>query len=147
MASDRFPLQAVQDLARFREEEAGRMVALAAARLAEGRQKSEVLRSYREQYAQELITAGGAGVDAARLRDTLAFIARIDDALEQQALEIEKLAANWQSMVADWNERTRELKTYGVLEQRHLDRLALRDRRQEQRVTDEWANRRRDADG
>ncbi len=147
MASNRFPLEAVQDLARFREEEAGRMVALAAARLAEGRQKSEVLRSYREQYAQELITAGGAGVNATRLRDTLAFIARIDDALEQQALEIERLEANWQSQVADWNERTRELKTYGVLEQRHLDRLAVRERRQEQRLTDEWANRRRDADG
>lgn len=122
------------------------MVALAAARLAEGRQKAEVLRDYRGQYAQQLIGAAGAGLDASRMRDTLAFIARIDQALEQQKLEIERLEANWQLRVADWNERTRELKTYGVLEQRHIDRLAVRDRRQEQRLTDEWANRQRDGD-
>lgn len=146
MASDRFPLAAVQDLARFREEEAGRMVALAAARLAEGRQKAEVLRDYRAQYAQQLISTAGDGIDAGRIRDTLAFIARIDQALEQQALEIERLEANWQAMVTDWNERTRELKTYEVLEQRHIDRLAVRERRQEQRITDDWATRRRDAD-
>lgn len=146
MAGRTFPLSAVQELARFREEEAGRMVALAAARLAEGRQKSEVLRDYRGQYAQQLIGAAGAGLDASRMRDTLAFIARIDQALEQQKLEIERLEATWQLRVADWNERTRELKTYGVLEQRHVDRLAVRDRRQEQRLTDEWANRRRDGD-
>ena len=142
MASDRFPLAAVQELARFREEEAGRTVALAAARLAEGRQKSEVLRDYRVQYSQQLIVTAGEGVDAARIRDTLAFIARIDQALEQQALEIERLEANWQTRVAEWNERTRELKTYGVLEQRHFDRLAVRDRRQEQRITDDWSTRR-----
>jgi len=122
------------------------MVALAAARLAEGRQKSEVLRDYRGQYSQQLIVTAGSGVDAARIRDTLAFIARIDEALEQQALEIERLEANWRERVAEWTERTRELKTYGVLEQRHLDRLALRDRRQEQRITDDWSTRRRDAD-
>ncbi len=146
MASDRFPLAAVQDLARFREEEAGRMVALAAARLAEGRQKSEVLREYREQYARQLVSTAGGGVDAARIRDTLAFIARIDQALEQQLLEIERLETNWQATVAEWNERTRELKTYGVLEQRHIDRLAVRERRREQRITDDWATRRRDSD-
>jgi len=146
MTGRTFPLEAVQELARFREQEAGRMVALAAARLAEGRQKSEVLRDYRVQYSQQLITAAGDGVDAARIRDTLAFISRIDQALEQQALEIERLEANWQVRVAEWNERIRELKTYGVLEQRHLDRLAVRDRRLEQRTSDEWATRRRDGD-
>lgn len=146
MAGRAFPLSAVQELARFREEEAGRMVALAAARLAEGRQKSEVLRDYRVQYSQQLIVTAGEGVDAARIRDTLAFIARIDQALEQQALEIERLEANWQTRVAEWNERTRELKTYGVLEQRHFDRLAVRDRRQEQRITDDWSTRRREND-
>ncbi len=146
MAGRAFPLSAVQELARFREEEAGRTVALAAARLAEGRQKSEVLRDYRVQYSQQLIVTAGEGVDAARIRDTLAFIARIDQALEQQALEIERLEANWQTRVAEWNERTRELKTYGVLEQRHFDRLAVRDRRQEQRITDDWSTRRREND-
>ncbi|MFZ4498217.1 MAG: flagellar export protein FliJ [Burkholderiales bacterium] len=147
MADSRFPLQAVQDLARFREEEVGRMVALAAARLAEGRQKAEVLRGYRADYARQLIGDAGEGVEVGRMRDTLAFIARIDQALEQQAIEVERLHAHWQAMVAEWGERTRELKTYEVLEQRHLDRLALRERRLEQRGTDDWAMRRRDADG
>ena len=147
MASNDFPLGAVQELARFREEAAGRMVALAAARLAEGQQKSEVLRGYREQYARQLIGIAGEGMDAGQMRDTLAFIARIDQALDQQALEIERLQANWQAMVADWNARTRELKTYDVLEQRHIERLAAQDRRQEQRLNDEWATRRRDGDG
>jgi len=146
MSSQTFPLAAVQELARFREEAAGRMVALAAARLAEGRQKSEALRDYREQYAQQLLSTAGTGIDAGRIRDTLAFIARIDQALEQQAAEIVRLESNWQLVMADWNERTRELKAYGVLEQRHIDKRALREQRQEQRLTDEWANRRRDAD-
>lgn len=147
MVGRAFPLAAVQELARFREAEAGRMVALAAARLAEGRQKAELLRGYRAEYVRQLAGVASAGVEAGRLRDTLAFIARIDDALEQQALEIEQLHAHWQAMVDEWGARTRELKTYDVLETRHLDRLALGERRSEQRSTDEWATRRRDADG
>lgn len=148
MAAHAFPLKVVQDLARFREEAAARAVGLAAARLAEGRQKAEVLRSYREQYARELAEAAArGGLDAARIRDTLAFIARIDDALAQQSLEIERLETHWQASVGEWGDRRRDLRTCDTLEQRHLDRLAAVERRLEQRVTDEWSDRRRAADG
>jgi len=49
-------------------------------------------------------------------------------------------------MVAQWNERVLELRTYDTLEQRHLDRLAGIERRLEQKLTDEWAARRRSGD-
>jgi flagellar FliJ protein len=146
MASRDFSLRAVQELSQFREEDAGRVVGLAAARLAEGRQKADVLRDYREQYVQQMMDSGNSGVDASRLRDALAFIARIDDALAQQAQEIERLHAQWQATVEEWNVRTRELRTYGVLERRHLDRVAAVEHRQDQKLTDEWAARRRTLD-
>ncbi|MBU3693686.1 MAG: flagellar export protein FliJ [Rhodocyclaceae bacterium] len=142
-----FSLRVVQELSQFREEAAGREVGHAAARLAEGRQKAETLRDYRDHYARQLLEAGSGGVDAGRLRDALAFIARIDDALTQQAEEILRLEAAWQATLAVWEARACELRTYGVLEQRHLDRLAAAERRQEQKATDEWASRRRGVDG
>lgn len=142
MAGRTFSLEVVQERARSREEEAGRRVGLAAARLAEGQRKATMLQTYRDQYAQQLAEHGGTGIDVGRLRDTLAFIARIDEALRQQAEEVTALHQRWQAAVAEWNERNRESRTYDVLEQRHRDRLAAGERRQEQRITDEWATRR-----
>lgn len=146
MASREFSLRVVQERAQFREEEAGRVVGQAAARLAEARQKSETLRIYREQYVQRMMETGSSGVDAGSLRELLAFIARIDDALSQQDEEIARRDAHWQATVAQWNQRVLELRTYDTLEQRHLDRLAGVERRLEQRLTDEWAARRRSGD-
>jgi flagellar FliJ protein len=143
MTDRRFPLQTVQELAESREEEAGRLVNLAAARLAEARNKADVLRAYRDQYAQQLLEAGAVGVDPGRWRDTLAFIARIDEALKQQVVEIGRLEGAWRHAVGEWHARTQDLRRYGVLEQRHDDRLAIVDRRVEQRLADELATRRR----
>lgn len=143
MTERRFPLRAVQELAEFREEAAGRLVNLSAAQLAEARNKADVLRGYRDQYAQQLMETGAGGVDPGRWRDTLAFIARIDEALKQQVVEIERLEDAWRHAVGEWQDRTRDLRRYGVLEQRHDDRLATVDRRVEQRLADEWSTRRR----
>jgi flagellar FliJ protein len=146
MAGREFSLRVVQERAQFREEEAGRVVGQAAARVTEARQKSEALRVYREEYVQRLMDTGNAGVDGAGLREMLAFIARIDDALAQQDAEIARREAHWQATVAEWNERVLEVRTYDTLEQRHLERLAVRERRLDQKLTDEWAARRRGSD-
>lgn len=146
VASRVFSLRVVQERAQVREQDAGRVVGQAAARLAEARQKSETLQVYREQYVQRMMQTAESGVDAGSLRELLAFIARIDDALAQQDIEIARREAHWRNMVAQWNERVLELRTYDTLEQRHLDRLAGIERRLEQKLTDEWAARRRSGD-
>ena len=146
MAGREFSLRVVQERAQFREQEAGRVVGQAAARLAEARQKSETLQVYREQYVQRMMQTAESVVDAGSLRELLAFISRIDDALSQQDIEIARREQHWRNMVAQWNERVLELRTYDTLEQRHLDRLAGIERRLEQKLTDEWAARRRSGD-
>ncbi len=114
---------------------AGGRAATAARRLAERRDELDQeqerlaqLRGFRREYEQKLAVSGQNGIDAYRLRDYNAFLARIDRAVDEQrgALvqaerEVEQLREHW-------------LEKWGNA--RALEQLVGRYRQQERRTAD-----------
>ncbi len=142
MTQRQFPLKTLQERAVALQDDAGRQVALAQARLVEAQRKGELLESYRSQYQQRLQEAGAAGTTIRNVQDLSAFIARIDEALRQQRGEIEYLQALWDTARAQWLDRRSDREALDVLEERYAQREEQRARRLEQRAQDETASRR-----
>jgi flagellar FliJ protein len=127
---------------------AGEKADTAARRLAERREQQEQeqerlaqLRGFRREYEQKLAVSGQNGIDAYRLRDYNAFLARIDRAIAEQrttveriAREVEQLRENW---LAQWG-NARALEQL-VTRYRHRERGEAEAR--EQRRNDELAQR------
>lgn len=141
MTSRQFPLKTLQERAVALQDDAGRQVAEAQARLTDARRKGELLETYRTQYRQRLDAAGEAGTTIQQVQDLTAFIARIDEALLQQRGEIDYLQALWSTARAQWLERRSDRKALDLLEERHTEREQQRERRAEQKVQDEAASR------
>lgn len=134
-------MEPVRRVAGERADQAARDYAVRREALEQERERLAQLRGFRREYEQKLSVSGGAGIDAYRLRDYNAFLARIDDALAEQQRRLELAEAETDTLRQDW------LKQWGNAQA--LDRLVARYRqderrqtlRREQRLHDEQAQR------
>jgi len=106
--------------------------------------------------AHEARIAQAAVVERERLAYTLthgatgAVLARHAEAsgrIEAQRcaarIDVEEAVEAWQARLAEWKKLEGRVRAYKVIRERWLARLAIRERRQEQRVLDDWTNRNR----
>jgi flagellar FliJ protein len=137
--SDR--MQPIKEMADARERDAGQLVAGAQRLLAEREQQLVQLRQYRADYANRAAREGA--VDAVRLQNYHAFIARLDDAIRQQQELVAAARQDVERVTSAWQERRVEAASLGKV----VDRIAAAERktadRREQRETDERALRAR----
>jgi len=68
---------------------------------------------------------------------------KLDDALEQQQREVDRAMQRFLMEKQAWLQQRKQLKSYEVLQAREKARLALKQRRQEQKALDEFAARRK----
>lgn len=137
----RFPLQPLHDLASDRLDAATRRLAQLKQQWQAEEDKLAQLRGFREEYQRRLGEAVAAGMDMTRMRDFHAFIAKIETAIRQQAIEIERCKTAWEQGQRLWLEERRKLKTYDVLRDRHLRAERAKEGRIEQREQDEHARK------
>lgn len=137
----RFPLQPLHDLATDRLEAATRRLAQLKQQWQTQEDKLAQLRGFREEYQKRLGHAVASGIDMTRMRDFHAFIAKIETAIRQQLLEIERCKSEWEQGQRVWLEERRKLKTYDVLKERHFRSERARETRIEQREQDEHARK------
>lgn len=137
-----FPLQTVRALARDRAEGAARELGGHGRRLEAARAKLAQLEEFRRQYETERMADLARGIDAARLRDHTAFIARLGEALGAQVAEVERVQAIFDASRARWLELRRKEQAMDALAERHARAEALRDQRLEQKAMDEFSQRR-----
>ncbi len=137
----RFPLQPLHDLATDRLEAATRRLAQLKQRWQAEEDKLAQLQGFREEYRKRLGDAIASGLDMTRMRDFHAFIGKIETAIGQQAIEIERSKTEWEAGQRAWMEERRKLKTYDVLKERHARSERSREGRIEQREQDEHARK------
>lgn len=135
----RFPLQPLHDLASDRLDAATRRLAQLKQRWQQQEEKLAQLRGFRAEYQRRLGEAVASGLDMRRMRDFYAFISKIETAIRQQLVEIERCKTEWEQGQHAWLEERRKLKTYDVLKDRHVRKERVRDDRIEQREQDEHA--------
>lgn len=140
MAS-RFPLQTLLDHARHRMAAAERLLLVIKRKEDGAKLKREELERYRVEYAARLSGASQGGMDIQMLRDFHVFLGKLDQAIRNQAREVELLHERWLSAHDSWLEQRRKVQSFEVLESRHVQAELRREDRREQRQNDEFAGR------
>ena len=137
----RFPLQPLHDLASDRLDAATRRLAQLKKQWQLEEDKLAQLHGFREEYRRRLGETLSSGVDMSRMRDFHVFIAKIETAIAQQNVEIQRCMAEWEEGQRVWLEEQRKLKTFGVLKDRHMRVERAKEVRAEQREQDEHARK------
>lgn len=125
----------VSDVERKRAE------ALAASerRVAESESRLAELETYQKSYAQQFHARAGGGIGAAGLRDFQTFMARLAEAVKQQAQIVVKAKADRDAELKTWQHAAQRAEAVGGLVKRwqHEERRA--EDKREQSESDERA--------
>jgi len=135
----RFPLQPLLDLANERVDAATQQLAMLKQRWQIQEDKLKQLFAYQAEYRQRLADTLQQGVDMASVHEFRAFLQKLELAIRQQGLEVQKAKFTWEECQQAWLEERRKLKTFDILRERHERGESQRENRLEQRDQDEYA--------
>jgi flagellar FliJ protein len=134
-------LQVLVDLAEHRSQEVARNLGLLITRGEQGEVKLQLLRNYLREYRMRLDEAVREGLDGERLRNYLSFIARLEQAIAEQAAEVATAQASIDREKERWREQERERRTFEtLLDRRRIEGQRL-EARSQQKQLDEIATR------
>ena len=134
-------LQVLVELAEHRSQEVARNLGLLIDRGEQGEAKLQMLRNYLREYRTRLDDAVREGLEPARLRNYLAFIARLERAIAEQALEAASAQARIEGEKVHWQEQERERRTFETLLERRRAEGRRVEARNQQKQLDEIATR------
>jgi flagellar protein FliJ len=136
-----FPLQTLLELMQSRTDEATRKLGQLISAEQSQRSRLEMLEQYREEYAQRLRDATTEGITRLILRNYQEFLARIDEAIEQQRLAVQNSELKTKAGQEKWSAQNKQLKAIDTLSIRHDARERYRENKQEQKLLDEFSSR------
>lgn len=136
-----FSLQPLLELMQNRTDEATRQLGQLIAAEQNQRSRLQMLEQYREEYAQRLREATLQGVTRMILRNYQDFLARIDEAVDQQKAAVENSERSTQAGKEHWQAQNKQLKAIDTLSQRHDARERYRENKQDQKLQDEFSTR------
>lgn len=129
------------DLSQTKSDNAAVRLAKVTTQLNESEQKSRMLRGYRDDYRARLEAAARRGAAAADLANFRAFIAKLDEAVAQQAND----EAFWREQATraktEWQAEQKQLQSYTTIAARRRSEVELAQARREQKMMDEFASR------
>ncbi|HEU4623170.1 MAG TPA: flagellar export protein FliJ [Steroidobacteraceae bacterium] len=127
----------VSDVERKRAE------ALAACerRVAESERKLAELESYQKTYAMQFNARAGSGIGAAGLRDFQTFMARLAEAVKQQAQIVSKARADRDAELKTWQHAAQRAEAVGGLVKRWQSEERRAEDKREQSESDERSQR------
>lgn len=110
-------------------------------RASENAAKLEELERYRSEYEQQFAQRAGGGIGATSLRDYQAFLARLNEAIRQQRVLLQRAQGERDVERERWRVAARRAKALGcVVEEWRAEERRTNERR-EQREIDERAQR------
>lgn len=132
-------LQPVARIVREWEQDAARIYADCQNEVRAKQRQLDELLAYRDEYARRLERSGEHGLSALQARDYSIFLARLNEAIQQQYKALELARSVLEQRHQSWQEKHRQAdaidKVLGRQEKREQSSL----RRQEQRESDEHA--------
>jgi flagellar FliJ protein len=129
------PLKILVNLAEHRSQDVARTLGQLIGNGEQGEAKLQVLRNYLMEYRARLDEAVLEGIDGERLRNYLAFIARLERAIADQTAEVARTQARINQEKERWLEQERERRTFEtLLERRKLETKRLEARREQNQL-------------
>lgn len=139
--ANKFSLQPLLDLMQTRTDEATRQLGQLIAAEQSARNRLQMLEGYRAEYAVKLRDACIQGLTPMALRNYQDFLARIDEAIGQQALAVRHSEQNTANGQENWKEQNKRLKAIDTLSHRHNVRKSVLDNKQQQKIQEEHTAR------
>lgn len=136
-----FSLQPVMNLAQHKNDSATRNLGQLNKQQQSAQQKLDTLLEYHKDYQTRLQTASQSGMDQAELRNFQQFINKLDEAIRQQVNAVEQSKISAQAGRGEFNTTQRKLKSFGALQQRHIEEQKKAADRSEQKTLDEHSGR------
>lgn len=137
-----FSLQPVLELMQSRADEATQALAKLIAAEQDAKAKLDLLRQYRDEYAQRFSSAAQEGMSPQAWRNFRDFIGRLDEAIGQQEQVVAQSRNNTVSGQLNWQKQRIKLKAMDTLSERHRAQQNSAENRLEQKLSDEIATRR-----
>lgn len=142
-----FPLQSLLDLSNVRMDDAGRRLGQLLASEQEVEKTLALLEQYREEYEARFRRAAQSGLGRDEWRNYQSFLARLDEAVEQQRAIVEASKRRTMDGQREWLDKRNRVKAFDTLSQRHKASEAQGEAKIEQRAQDEHAAKSRRDDG
>lgn len=134
-------LQILIDQAREKAEQLARNMANTRQKLAQGQDKLDMLQTYREECEGGMHNKAVGGMTGQQLRNQLAFVGKIAQAVAQQSREIEFLNTTLAHQRTQWQEALAEQRKYEALVAREKLKQAKLENKRDQKMNDEFAAR------
>jgi flagellar FliJ protein len=135
-------LPQLQLLAKVQREKEDKLQALyiQAQQFAKNQQdKYDGLANYRTDYIRQSQQRGMQGVQSRQFNQYLAFITKLDQALEQQNMQVQQAKKVAETRRVNWILMQRKRKAIDLLIEKELEKIAIKAQKQEQKMLDEIA--------
>jgi flagellar protein FliJ len=137
----RFPLETVRQLAQRRTEDAAVELQRHSTLLRAAEDKLKQLQGYRDEYRTAKARAMVQGMAMGRLREFETFLARIEEAIAAQTVEVQRVQVAWEAARLRWLEQHKREKAMDALAERHAAQELQRELRQDRKSQDEFSAR------
>lgn len=134
-------LAMLTDLAHERRDAAAKKLGRAIAFLTESEKRLALLAQYREDYRKRLAETSARGASGEELRNFRGFVARLDEAIEQQRTEVETLKQGVAECRGQWLSERRRERSFDVLTERADLEARAAEARRLQKILDEFSGR------
>lgn len=136
-------IQTLTDLCVRQAEEVATRLGQANAQHNKSLQKLQLLKDYRQSYAQKFQDEMGLGLGMSHYSNYLCFLANLDKAVAQQNQEVALNQHILDQLKREWQETERKRLSYETLKSRYQTKQIAADNKREQKLNDEFAMRSR----
>lgn len=134
-------LQILIEQASEKADNLARNMASTQQKLAQGQDKLNMLQTYRDECEGGMHNKASIGLTGQQLRNQLAFVGKIAQAIEQQNHEIEFLNNTLAHQRTQWQDALAEQRKYEALVEREKIKQAKIENKRDQKMNDEFAAR------
>jgi flagellar FliJ protein len=136
-----FSLQPLMKLAQHQKDSATNKLGQLNKQQLNAQSKLEMLQQYRKDYQTRLQELTRNGINPAELRNFQEFINKLDEAIGQQVKQVGLSKASTHAGRGELDTAQRKLKSFSMLQQRHIDTQKKVAERSEQKALDEHTSR------
>ena len=130
-------LEMVQNVVDDQERRRAEALAMSEHRVTESEAKLAELQSYHDSYVRGFAIRAESGIDGAMARDYQAFLARLEEALRQQAQMVTRTRAQRDGEMQNWQGAAQRAEAVGQMVKRFQNEEARAVERREQVESDE----------
>ncbi len=136
-----FNLEPLLNLMKEKNEETTRMLGKLIAAEQNEKNRLLLLENYRKEYADHFLKTSQEGITPTLLKNYQDFLARIDEAIASQKKLLQKSQENKENGKKIWQEQHTKMKAVDALKTRFNQKITLLENKREQKLLDEFANR------